>query len=174
MHAANGDWRMDEATFQINTVSRATGIKIDTLKSWFTRGYVRLGMNDTAAPGLGLARLFSRRTVYLLSVVGRLNAGGMSPALALQHATRVTDRGLQGRNERCLFPSGNSFLLIDPVTSRSEVKRVDKRTGLFEVFEPFDGEGNDSLISINLNSLFQRVDAVLDAAESDQEEGSPS
>lgn len=101
----------------------------------------------------------------MLAVIGRLNAGGMSPSVALQHATRVTDRGLEGRNERCLFPLGHSFLLVDPTASRSEVRRIDKRTGVFEVLEPFDGEENDSLISINLNRLFQRVDAVLDAAE---------
>ena len=63
-------------------MAKASGVEPGTIRVWFQRGHISLGLTDKEAEGNGFARLFSARTVLLIAIMGALTKLGVEPRRA--------------------------------------------------------------------------------------------
>jgi hypothetical protein len=78
---------LHEPKYTILQMAEASGVSPATIRSWYQRGHVRVGLTDMESPANGLARLFSASTVMLVSMMGALTNLGVHPARAAAAAT---------------------------------------------------------------------------------------
>jgi hypothetical protein len=154
---------LDEPAYPLGKMAQAAEVLPGTIRTWLQRKQLNWGLNEVEDPQKnGMARMFSLRTVFRVAVVARLCSFGMSPSVAEQYATLVTDRQLTGRESNLLFPEAHTYLVIDPLRSRAVVQAVKStETNLSYVLDPFEGPEPDTIIRVDLSHLFQRVRSTL-------------
>lgn len=103
---------MDQAKFTIKQVADATFVKANTIRTWYQRGHLRVGLTDKAAEGVGLARHFSARTAIAVAVCGALTDIGIAPDRAGAAATHFAHISVDERRPACLYPDGSTVILL--------------------------------------------------------------
>lgn len=84
---------LNEPIFLINKMAKASQVEPGTIRVWFQRGHIQLGLKDKEAKGNGFARLFSARTVLMIAIMGALTKLGIDPRTAAKAATKFCHTG---------------------------------------------------------------------------------
>lgn len=98
--------------YTIADMAKATGLSASTIRSWYQRGHINLGEDDTDALKNGQARLFTARTVVLVGVFSALTQMGVAAPKAEECARRFAYFGVDGREPAGLFPNARDTVLI--------------------------------------------------------------
>ncbi|MEQ1901874.1 MAG: hypothetical protein ABL866_14220 [Devosia sp.] len=73
---------MQRETLTVGQVARGADLNVNTLRSWFMRGHLSLGVGDLVSPGSTIARGLGRVTVLAICIFGRLIEAGVRPDIA--------------------------------------------------------------------------------------------
>ncbi|MEP9348564.1 hypothetical protein [Xanthobacter sp. KR7-225] len=88
----------DTPAFALSQVAAATGVPVNTIRTWYGRGHFTIGMTDKENPGEGLARLVSGRTAIGIGITGALARMGVTPGRAAYAAYTFAHTGDQDKN----------------------------------------------------------------------------
>lgn len=108
---------LDIPQFLFSDMLTAIGIEQANLKSWLSRGVVRLGEFDREAGGSGRRHILTLRTVYEFAITAHLVRMGILPAAAFVCATyfsqRVSGKRVDKRNpDTLLFDQGQTIMAM--------------------------------------------------------------
>jgi hypothetical protein len=85
--------------YTVAQAAHATGVAVNTIRSWYQRGHFRIGMPegfetpDVSPQNIGLARYITLRTVFAIGIVGELVKLGVDLERAASAAMRFAHTG---------------------------------------------------------------------------------
>jgi hypothetical protein len=120
--------------FTIANVARATGVSADTIRQWYKREVLTIGMTDLPAADVGLARLFSGRTALAIGIMGELIKLRIPPDIAARAAIKFAHTGDGEREPGHLFPNGETLLVV--TLDHQRIVNVDPKTALRAIISP--------------------------------------
>ena len=165
----------EEAKFTLADVSKATDVPVATIRSWFQRRHMTLGLSDKSV-GAGIARKVTLQTAMAIAITGELvSKFGLHPRRAATAATVFShigapdeDTGI-GRIPGRLWAGpelADTVLVIladDPEGSSSTVLRIPRSKRFCDVFGTrlFGQHGAQYAIVVVLDELVHQVRARL-------------
>lgn len=106
--------------YTLSQVSRATGVAVNTIRTWYQREHFKIGLSDTIAETNGLAHSVSLRTALAIGLAGKLTQMGVAPKRAADAAIKFAFLGSRcpkteiEREPGCLWGDGTATILTLP------------------------------------------------------------
>lgn len=125
-----------DARFTLSQVSDATGVSVNTIRTWYQRGHFTIGATDRAL-GNGVARLVSGHTALAIGIAGVLVDMGVPPARAALAGFNFAHTGADERPIGGLWPhpARTILALADESWSRpGRIVRIDPETRFVDIF----------------------------------------
>ena len=160
--------------FTISQVALATAVPANTIRSWYQRGHLTVGMTtvDEDPKANGHPRFFSSQTAIAIAIVGALTAYGIAVDRAAAAGIKFAHTGHGGggavgavRQPGELYARGATVLAIG--TERSEVLNITGEARFADVFRPRilgSGSGHPVISYLELDdlvlSVMQRLERI--------------
>lgn len=133
--------------YPLSKAAELAGISVNTLRSWYQRGHLRVGLGDKSSEGAGLARYVSAATVVAIAITAELVQMGISPKRAGDAAIKFAHTGDQKRNPGHTFQDGWTVLVFAADESwmggTCRILNIDKNAPFAEVFNSYSyGKSN--------------------------------
>ncbi len=156
---------LDKPQFTLGQIAKASAISPSTIRTWFQRGQLRLGLHDKASPQNGMARLFSGSTAIMVAVASKLNQMGIDIERAAEIAIDFAYIGDSSREPGCLIKGDDVVDTLLILSADEEVhssaillpRRIN--TSLLEVLnsEICGQNGTEGVTILALFNLVNRV-----------------
>jgi hypothetical protein len=159
-------FKIDEAVHKVSDAAHAAKLPPNTVRSWFQRGFLQVGMTDKNQPN-GMARLITGHTAMVIAVAAAFTRKGVSPEMACTIGQgfghtgtgRTTNQSTEFRNAGCLFANGETWAVCnqdDP-----------KLFGIRQIISPADlhkaiREFSSAVVAIDLEGPVIDAKAALD------------
>ena len=147
-----------QPNFSIGRVALATGVKAETIRTWFKTGKISLGATDLDVPQEGLGRMLSGRTAIAIGIAGALTGlYEIKTEIAVNAAIKFAHVGDEHRDPGFLFPTGSTFLVIGP--HGSEIVRIGGDERFADVFAKYQRRQAQlpATIFFELDELVDRI-----------------
>lgn len=145
---------MDAPRFTMKEVARASGGNVNTVFSWFQRGYFQLGDADRRAEA-GTGHGISLRTALDVAIAVHLNRHcQLHPSVGVKLARRFTHFGSKDRAPGELFKNDFTVLVVYPELEDSKVIHMTTTTPLIDAF--FDQNGKQIAATILWLNFFDK------------------
>lgn len=156
---------LHDAIHTIGQVAKATGVSANTIRAWYRRGDLTVGMRDKDSPGATMARKLSGHTALAIGIMGALTSMGVAPGRAQQAALTFAYTGDAGcRDPGHLFPNGATVLVVGPehVTLLNVDPSVTVEDFRSRAQPHRDGRQRDVMITLWLDEFVDRIRVGLD------------
>ncbi|MDF2371980.1 MAG: hypothetical protein P1V21_14455 [Rhizobiaceae bacterium] len=158
------------ARFSPAQIANATGVPVETLRSWFKRGILSLDDENMGEgpESIGMGRKLTGYTAMVVAIMGRLTGAmnrnkreGMSLEAARDHAYKFVHAGTEERLPCMIFADGETLLVIpknapDPARARVvQMKMPDKPQTWNDINSLFRGTRQVEILC--MTELWQEV-----------------
>lgn len=152
---------IDTPAFTLAKIAAVAGLEVNTLRSWYQRGHIKLAEIDKPAEGNGLARLLSGRSAIAIAIMAELVRAHMLPQRAGEAGEYFAHHGLKNdhreRSPGCLWSDGGATYLAVPFSGTPMVLTAGRETPIGKALNTAK-RGNDKLPGAMIFELTDLVD----------------
>jgi hypothetical protein len=147
---------LDTPRFMLADVATAVNLVPGLVKTWISRGVIRLGFYDREGRGAGSRHQFTLRRVICIATTAELVALGVSPAKAGDLALNFTD--VEHPEGRFVELPGRTYLIVEP-HSEALILATSGKTTFDQVLSKRlpSGDKAASFAVVSGNAIKQRV-----------------
>lgn len=149
---------LNEPLHTIGQIAKAANLNPNTIRAWYQRGDLSVGMSDKASPGNTIARRFTGHTALMIGIMGTLVSMGVLPGRAQLAAASFAHSGDDERLPGHLFADGETLLVVGGghhlllnLTSGASFSEVWSRAQVYNDGKP------DMLLFVKLDELVDSI-----------------